>query len=64
MKFENHNYNTYIQLLYKGLTEYKYNDKDILYKGGNIPNKEMDNLKKYYKNMGLNEKLENCYLIY
>ena len=64
MKLENQNYNTFIQLLYIGLTEYIYKEKDILYRGANISDKDMDNLINYYKNREKKDKLENCYLIY
>ena len=64
MKLENEHYNTYIQLLYSGLNEYIYKENDILYRGANISEKEMDNIIKYYRIREKNEKIENCYLIY
>ena len=56
MKLKNKDYNTFIQVLYKGLKEFEYNKNDILYRGTNISNEEIDIMINFYQNRKINEK--------
>ena len=67
MKLNNKDYNTYVQLIYKGLKEFEYNGNDLLYRGTNISDKEMDILINFYNNIKINENVNEfhpSYLIY
>ena len=64
MKLDNAHYNEYIQMLYKGLKEFEYKDNDILYRGTNISNEEIENILNFYKNRKNDDGYKSSYLIY
>ena len=64
MKLDNAHYNEYIQMLYKGLKEFEYKDNDILYRGTNISNEEIENILNFYKNRKNDDGYKASYLIY
>ena len=67
MKLANKDYNTYIKVLYKGLKEFEYNGNDVLYRGTNISDKEMDVMINLYNNRKINNnsnEFQPSYLIY
>ena len=64
MKLDNEHYNEYIQMLYKGLKEYEYKENDILYRGTNISNEEVENILNFYKKKKNNDGYQPSYLIY
>jgi len=64
MKLENKYYNSYIQLLYLGLKEFEYKENDILYRGANISEYEINNLYKFYKNKNITNEFQPSYFLY
>lgn len=64
MKLENNHYNEYIQILYKGLKEFEYKGNDLLYRGTNISNIEVENILNFYKDRKSNDEFQPSYLIY
>ena len=64
MKLDNEHYNEYIQMLYKGLKEFEFKENDILYRGTNISDEEVENILNFYKNKKNNDENQPKYLIY
>ena len=69
MQLKNIEYNTFIQMLYSGLKDLSYEKEDLLYRGINISNKEIqkiENFFKQYKSEELNniDNFESGILVY
>ena len=64
MKLNNVNYNEYIRVFYSGLKEFEYKENNILYRGTNISEIEVNNIINFYNNMIRKKEDNTLYLMY